>query len=145
MIRTYGLLYRNLRPVPAPTPAPAIRTLTVTPSLGRIKNARVILHNAANRHAVPLAEQALVDGKAVFGAVLFVAASVTATLAGSIELLVAARLVQGLGGTAGMVIGRAIILDRARGTEAARALSIMMLIGGIAAIIAPGAGGALKL
>ena len=50
----------------APTPAPAIRTLTVTPSLGRIKNARVILHNAANRHAVPLAEQALVDGKAVF-------------------------------------------------------------------------------
>ena len=79
----------------------------------------------------------------VFGAVLFVAASVTATLAGSIELLVAARLVQGLGGTAGMVIGRAIILDRARGTEAARALSIMMLIGGIAPIIAPVAGGAL--
>ncbi|MFJ4624749.1 MFS transporter, partial [Streptomyces sp. NPDC088812] len=79
----------------------------------------------------------------VFGAVLFVAASVTATLAGSIELLVAARLVQGLGGAAGMVIGRAIILDRARGTEAARALSIMMLIGGIAPIIAPVAGGAL--
>lgn len=79
----------------------------------------------------------------VFGAVLFVAASVTATLAGSIELLVAARLVQGLGGAAGMVIGRAIILDRARGTEAARALSIMMLIGGIAPIVAPVAGGAL--
>ena len=79
----------------------------------------------------------------IFGAVLFVAASLAATLAGSVELLVTARLLQGLGGAAGMVIGRAIILDRARGAEAARALSIMMLIGGIAPIIAPIAGGAL--
>lgn len=79
----------------------------------------------------------------LFGAVLFVAASLTAVVAGTIELLVAARLLQGLAGAAGMVIGRAIILDRASGAAAARALSLMMLIGGVAPIIAPIVGGAL--
>ncbi|ROZ63778.1 Bcr/CflA family efflux MFS transporter [Kocuria soli] len=79
----------------------------------------------------------------LFGAVLFVAASLTAVVAGTIELLVSARLLQGLAGAAGMVIGRAIILDRASGAAAARALSLMMLIGGVAPIIAPIVGGAL--
>lgn len=77
------------------------------------------------------------------GAVLFVAASLTAVFAGTIELLVVARLLQGLAGAAGMVVGRAIILDRASGASAARALSVMMLIGGVAPIIAPVVGGVL--
>lgn len=71
------------------------------------------------------------------GLVLFLAASVVAFSAGSIELLVVARLLQGLGGSAGMVIGRAMILDRERGQAAAKALSIMMMIGGVAPVVAP--------
>ncbi|GGF48691.1 Bcr/CflA family drug resistance efflux transporter [Microbacterium sorbitolivorans] len=71
------------------------------------------------------------------GLVVFIAASVVAVAAGSIEVLVIARLAQGLGGAAGMVIGRAMILDRESGPAAARALNLMMMIGGVAPVIAP--------
>lgn len=71
------------------------------------------------------------------GLALFIAASAVAVMAGSIELLVAARLAQGLGGAAGMVIGRAMILDRESGPAAARALNLMMMIGGVAPVVAP--------
>lgn len=71
------------------------------------------------------------------GLVVFIAASVVAVAAGSIEVLVIARLAQGLGGAAGMVIGRAMILDRESGPAAARALNLMMMIGGVAPVVAP--------
>ncbi len=77
----------------------------------------------------------------VLGAAVCVLASVVAVLAPSIEVLVAARLAQGLTGAAGMVIGRAIISDLATGRAAARAFSLMMIVGGIAPIAAPLAGG----
>ncbi|GAB3155191.1 multidrug effflux MFS transporter [Microbacterium neimengense] len=77
------------------------------------------------------------------GLLLYVLASAAAALAPTITLLVLARLVQGLAGAAGMVIGRAIIADLARGTEAARAMAVMMLVGGIAPIVAPFAGSVL--
>jgi DHA1 family bicyclomycin/chloramphenicol resistance-like MFS transporter len=71
---------------------------------------------------------------------VFIAASAVAVAAGSIEVLVLARLAQGLGGAAGMVIGRAMILDRESGPAAARALNLMMMIGGVAPVVAPLAG-----
>ena len=74
------------------------------------------------------------------GLSLFLAASIVAVIANSIGMLVFARLVQGLGGAAGMVIGRAMILDRDEGREAARALNLMMMIGGVAPVVAPLAG-----
>ena len=77
----------------------------------------------------------------LIGAVVCVGASVVATLAPSIEVLIAARLAQGLTGAAGMVIGRAIISDLATGRAAARAFSLMMIVGGVAPIVAPLAGG----
>ncbi len=73
----------------------------------------------------------------ITGLILFVIASIAAVTAGSIEVLVAARLLQGLGGAAGMVIGRAMILDREEGAAAARALNVMMMIGGVAPVAAP--------
>lgn len=73
----------------------------------------------------------------LIGAAVCVAASVVAALAPSIEVLIGARLVQGLAGAAGMVIGRAIISDLARGAAAARAFSLMMVVGGIAPVAAP--------
>jgi MFS transporter, DHA1 family, multidrug resistance protein len=77
----------------------------------------------------------------VIGAAICVVASLVAVLAPSIEVLVAARLAQGLTGAAGMVIGRAIISDLATGRAAARAFSLMMIVGGVAPIAAPLAGG----
>lgn len=77
----------------------------------------------------------------LFGSVLCVVASVVATLAPNIEILIAGRFVQGLGGAAGMVIGRAIISDLSTGRAAARAFSLMMIVGGVAPVIAPLLGG----
>ena len=77
----------------------------------------------------------------LIGAVLCVVASIVAVIAPSISILVAARLFQGIGGAAGMVIGRAVISDVARGKAAARAFSLMMIVGGIAPVIAPMIGG----
>ncbi|MFW0793709.1 multidrug effflux MFS transporter [Gordonia sp. CPCC 205515] len=77
----------------------------------------------------------------VFGAALCVVASAVAVFAPSIAVLVIARFLQGLGGAAGMVIGRAIISDLAKGKAAARAFSLMMIVGGVAPVIAPLFGG----
>jgi DHA1 family bicyclomycin/chloramphenicol resistance-like MFS transporter len=73
----------------------------------------------------------------VWGAAICVGASAVAALAPTIGVLIAARFVQGLAGAAGMVIGRAIVADRASGKDAARAFSLMMMVGGVAPVIAP--------
>ncbi|NDK88012.1 multidrug effflux MFS transporter [Gordonia desulfuricans] len=75
------------------------------------------------------------------GSVLCVAAGVVTVMAPTVGVLVAARFVQGLGGAAGMVIGRAIIADLAVGKQAARAFSLMMIVGGVAPVVAPLIGG----
>ena len=75
------------------------------------------------------------------GAVICVAASAVAVFAPTVQVLIAARLVQGLTGAAGMVIGRAIIADLTTGRAAARAFSLMMIVAGVAPIVAPLAGG----
>ena len=74
------------------------------------------------------------------GAVLCVIASAVAVWAPSIGVLIAARFVQGFTGAAGMVIGRAIISDLAEGQAAARAFSLMMIVGAVAPVVAPFAG-----
>jgi len=77
------------------------------------------------------------------GAALCVLASAAAVLAPNVGVLVVARLLQGLGGAAGMVIGRAVISDLATGKPAARAFSLMMIVGGVAPVVAPLLGGLL--
>jgi len=73
----------------------------------------------------------------VAGTVLFVAASVGCALATSIEQLIAFRLIQGLGGAAGMVVARAIVRDLHSGVEEARLLSLLMLVFSVSPICAP--------
>src|SRR5581483_2605599 len=53
------------------------------------------------------------------------------------------RLVQGLTGAAGSVIARAIVRDLHGGAAAARAFSRLMLVNGLAPILAPAIGGQL--
>ena len=71
------------------------------------------------------------------------AAGIAAAAAPDIAVLLIARFFQGLGGASGMVLGRAVIADRARGVAAARALNLVMAIQGIAPVLAPIFGGAL--
>jgi len=82
-------------------------------------------------------------GPMLAGCLLFTLASALCALAPSIESLVAARFVMGLGGSAGTVVSRAIVRDLFEEHAAARFYALMMLIGGVAPIVAPLLGGLL--
>jgi DHA1 family bicyclomycin/chloramphenicol resistance-like MFS transporter len=73
----------------------------------------------------------------IFGGAVCAAASLAAAFAPTLPVLVAARLVQGLSGAAGMVLGRAIIADVAKGRDAARAFNLTSIVLGIAPVAAP--------
>ncbi|HMP62501.1 MAG TPA: MFS transporter, partial [Phenylobacterium sp.] len=75
------------------------------------------------------------------GVTIYVAASAACALATSVDMLIAARFVQALGGCAGGVVARAVVRDRFDHTETARMLSLLTLIMGIAPIVAPLLGG----
>jgi len=75
------------------------------------------------------------------GIALFVVASAGCAMAGSLDTLIAWRALQAIGACAGMVISRAVVRDRHAPGEAARVLSLLMLIMGLAPILAPLAGG----
>ncbi|MDP1875158.1 multidrug effflux MFS transporter [Phenylobacterium sp.] len=80
-------------------------------------------------------------GPILAGIAVYVAATVACALATGPDMLIAARFVQALGGCAGGVVARAIVRDRFDHTETARMLSLLMLIMGIAPIVAPLLGG----
>ncbi len=71
------------------------------------------------------------------GLALYAFASVGCALAGSLPALVAWRFLQALGGCAGMVITRAVVRDHCGAREAARAFSMLLLVMGLAPILAP--------
>ncbi|MGY1661934.1 MFS transporter [Geodermatophilus sp. SYSU D00705] len=71
------------------------------------------------------------------GVALFVLTSALCALASSIWLLLALRFVQGLAGGAGIVIARAVVRDLFEGRRAARVFSHLVLVFGLAPVIAP--------
>ncbi|RYX92746.1 MAG: Bcr/CflA family efflux MFS transporter [Comamonadaceae bacterium] len=75
-----------------------------------------------------------------FGMVLFAVGSIGCALAPDIHTLVALRFVQGLGACAGMVVPRAIVRDMHTGVDAARLMSLLMLVFSVSPILAPLAG-----
>ena len=77
------------------------------------------------------------------GTVIYVAASIACALAVSPAMLIGGRFVQALGACAGGVVSRAVVRDRFGHTETARMLSLLMLIMGLAPILAPLLGGVL--
>lgn len=79
----------------------------------------------------------------VGGAVVALAAAVLAATAPGIGVLIAARVIQGLGSGACMVVSRAVIPDLAGGRTAAKAFAVMMSIQTLAPVIAPLVGGLL--
>ena len=71
----------------------------------------------------------------IVGVSVFVLASLGATLAQNIDTLIGLRLLQALGGCAGMIVARAVIRDLFDETETARVLSLMMMIVGLAPVL----------
>ncbi len=76
----------------------------------------------------------------VAGIALYVAASGLAAFAPDIATLTFARIVQALGGCAGIVIARAMVRDLFHERDAARVYSHLMLVMGVAPILAPSLG-----
>ncbi len=88
----------------------------------------------------PLSDRWGRRGPLLVSAATCVAAGVVTAVAPNLGVLVAARVVQGLAGAGGMVIGRAVISDLVSGRAAARAFTLMMTVGGVAPVVAPLAG-----
>lgn len=79
----------------------------------------------------------------LIGLVLFTVASLACAFAPTLEALIVARFVQALGGCAGMVLSRAIVSDTCDAVGSAKVFSQLMLVMGLAPILAPMFGGVL--
>ena len=93
----------------------------------------------------PLADRFGRKGPLYLGTGLYVLASAGCALAPDIYSLIVLRFAQAIGGCAGMVIARAVVRDLFDAQESARTFSLMMLVMGVAPILAPLAGGYLLL
>lgn len=77
------------------------------------------------------------------GLLLYITAGAVCALAQQLETVLAARVLQGLGGAAGPVMARAMVRDVAEGPAAARLLSLISALLGAGMVVAPLLGGAL--
>jgi DHA1 family bicyclomycin/chloramphenicol resistance-like MFS transporter len=75
------------------------------------------------------------------GLLLYIAATAGCALAVNIEGLIVLRFLQAVGGCAGVVIARAAVRDLFDHRESARMLSVLLMVMGVAPILAPIAGG----
>src|SRR6185436_1603770 len=76
-----------------------------------------------------------------FGMTLYVVASAACAMAPTIGSLIGLRFLQALSGCAGMVVARAVVRDLYDRQESARVYSVLLMVMGIAPIVAPLAGG----
>ncbi|MGH8417546.1 MAG: multidrug effflux MFS transporter [Pseudomonas sp.] len=91
----------------------------------------------------PIADRFGRRGPLLFGVGLFTLASLACAFVPSLEWLIVARFVQALGGCAGMVLSRAIVSDKCSPVDSAKVFSQLMLVMGLAPILAPMLGGLL--
>ncbi|NED82020.1 multidrug effflux MFS transporter, partial [Streptomyces sp. SID11233] len=77
----------------------------------------------------------------LIGLAIYILATAACALAPGTALLIVFRLIQGLAGAAGIVIARAVVRDLYDGLAMARFFSTLMLISGVAPIVAPLIGG----
>ncbi|GMA40257.1 multidrug effflux MFS transporter [Mobilicoccus caccae] len=85
----------------------------------------------------PLSDQLGRRRLLLMGVSLFTVAAVACALTPSLEFLLLARLLGGIGGGAGAVLARSMVRDLFSGREAARAFGITALVFGVAPVVAP--------
>lgn len=88
----------------------------------------------------PLADQYGRKPYLLAGLALYTLASVGCATSSSVESLIGWRVLQAVGGCAGAVLGLAIVRDEFEGNAAARIFSTMLLVMGVAPILAPTVG-----
>ena len=91
----------------------------------------------------PLSDRFGRRGPLIVGMAAYVVTSGLCALAPSMAVLVGLRLLQGLAGSGGIVISRAVVRDLYEGNAAVRFFSVLMLVMGLAPILAPVIGGQL--
>ena len=74
---------------------------------------------------------------------LFTIAGLVTSLSQGIEIMLIARFAQGVGASAGMVLARAIVRDIASGDQAARLMTVMVMVFTAAPMLAPMVGSVL--
>ncbi len=114
------------------------RDLAAEPAAIQRSLAAFLLGLALGQVAVgPLADRFGRRVPLFFGLALFALASAGCALAASAEALTALRVVQALGGCAGMVVARAVVRDLCDERGAVRMMAMLMLVMGAAPILAP--------
>ena len=135
-------------PLSLDTYLPALPTLTAdlatTPSVTQLSLTSCLVGLALGQLiAGPLSDVLGRRRPMLLGAAGFAIASVLCAVAPSVEVLVALRLAQGLLGAVGIVVARAVVRDTSDATTAARSFATLMLVSGVAPILAPVLGGQL--
>ncbi len=123
---------------------PMMRDLHSSPGMGQV-TLSVFAASFALMHLVygPLADRFGRRPFALAGLALFCAASVVSALADSIELVLAMRVVQGVGAATGPVLARAVVRDLYGLEGSGRLMGFLMACFGIGAIVFPIVGGLL--
>ncbi|MBN6188829.1 multidrug effflux MFS transporter [Aneurinibacillus sp. BA2021] len=93
--------------------------------------------------AGPLSDMRGRRGPLLTALILYAVSSLLCAFAPSVGVLIALRFVQGVAGSAGIVISRAMVRDLYSGTELTKFFSLLMLVNGAAPILAPVVGGQL--
>ncbi|TDD79842.1 Bcr/CflA family efflux MFS transporter [Actinomadura darangshiensis] len=127
---------------------PALPRMTSDLSTGAVQaqltlTACVIGLAAGQAVAGPLSDALGRRPPLLIGLAAYAVASLLCAAAPTVETLIALRLVQGAAGAAGIVIARAIVQDLYDGVAAAKFFSVLMLVNGLAPILAPVLGGQL--
>lgn len=91
--------------------------------------------------AGPISDARGRKGPLLVGTAVYTAASLLCAITNSISLLIILRLVQGLAGSAGLVIRRAVVRDLFEGHAMTEFFALLMLVNGVAPIAAPILGG----
>lgn len=118
--------------------------LQASPSSAQLSITACLLGLAAGQLvAGPLSDQLGRRRPLVAGLALYMLASLACAFAPTITVLLVLRLVQGLAGAAGLVIARAVARDLYSGDRLIVFFARLMLISGLAPVIAPVLGGQL--
>ena len=124
---------------------PAIQaSFAVTPGIVQLALSLSILANAiANLAYGPLSDHFGRRPVLLVGLAAFIAGSLACALAPSIELLIVARIVQSVGGAAGMVLARAIVRDLYDRERSASIIAYLTMAMVVAPMLAPTIGAVL--
>ncbi len=90
----------------------------------------------------PISDQTGRRRPLIVGGLVCAVGAAGAALAPTIGVLIAFRVLQGLGGGMAAAVARAVLVDVARGDALARLMSVMMALTGLAPMVAPVVGGA---